>query len=248
MIIDVMQHMKNKINSGEWSIKNEPFRWTASENTTPQYIDIEFIEPIMLDEIDFDYIANSSPLIKLYYSYDMVSFTELNYMSYVITDHSNLGEYSDVVIRYENRLIDIRSIYIYNKEQKVLVVYSENGKDIDNYAINDIILLKEFLINQIDDSKIRTKYEFSFINTYSNENRRLYDKCIKGLRIKFDNITLPFILSKFEVYSNVKIDSIQQSLSLINDNFFKSKYFYEFPFLPSITKSFFDMLEDVKID
>lgn len=241
MIIDVLQNIKIKIDGEKhFTIYDTTFS-KQIDKVENNIIDFEFYEPVLFKNLQYDFTANTSPIIKLYYTYDMVNFVEFNYISYTIVDEQTIPfDIVEKIKLYEGRLLSLVPINSNGVIKYTCFIYDENLK-VDLLYYDDFDILRDFILQQYETRQsinIQYVYEFKETNLYSNT--------IKGIRIELVNLSLPFKFNYCKVNAEVTLTEFEQSLSLLTDSYYLPKYFQENTFIPSITKTFFELLEEYK--
>ena len=109
----------------------------------------------------------------------------------------------------------------------------------------DMMLMKDFIEGErITPSKLSMKYKFTYTDRYLNTEKYFIDKKNKAIKIVFENVTTPFTLNTLNIYANVSIDVVDNTMNYISSALFQPKYFQDYTFLPSMVNSYFDMLTE----
>jgi hypothetical protein len=135
--------------------------------------------------------------------------------------------------------------------QKVYALYDPTIQKVLDTPVGDMLIVKEFIESEKlagTSDLIKWKYEFVYMDTNTNTEKYIINTLpIRSIRIVCERIgllTVPFTLTNLVMNAEVVIESVRPSLPLMTETMFMPKYFVDYPFIPSITKSFFEMWSD----
>lgn len=206
----------------------------ASSNTAT--IVVNFDQPLSFKSLDFDYTNDTAPLVNVYYTLDGTVWEFFNYYTYTISNFQLLLNDVDkeVLSKFENMLIKTTMI-------DGVRYYSIQDAVVANY---EYIILKSYLDSAIlngDEQYIKPTLVFE------DEDGYLYnDFYIRGIKIVFSNLeigVIPFSMNALSILSEAEVEVPNTYISMFKDNLFRPSYFKEFDFIPSIAKTFMEMLE-----
>lgn len=252
-IIDVVWNQKNKITVSHYTeasqkikdnmsidinkhftLFNEPLIWTI-DSPSNEYLQIDFNENISFEDIQYDFTAEILPNIRCLYSYDGNNWNDFSYISYTVPT-SITGTTYDILHSCEGKIIKIcgdKSYFIYDPITKKIDIIENGYSTIKLYLDN-------FYNNTYPSVDVTNVYRYK---DKLNQNLSIYD----NLRFRYMKLVLTgtssFVMNELLIYAKVSVnlESISD-INIFNDNFFKPKYFEDYDFIPSITKSFFEML------
>jgi len=211
---------------------SENFKWTSEAIPNLPYIIVEYMEGMNIKNITWDFTAATTPKVKLFYSYDAATFNEFEYFSYSLTTtvHPTL---SDELKEFEGNII--KSVVMNGVETLILFDKNSNKVSVKN---TDLSLLKDLIKA---DRSVGTYLNWKYVFDYGDNQTALYS--LSPSVVKMELIaTTPFVMNKFEIFAELSISDIEIDLDLLSNNYFQPKYFEEYSFIPSMTKTFFTML------
>jgi hypothetical protein len=210
-------------------------------NNTTQYLQVSFVENVSIKNITYDITADTSPIVRLYYSFDDFFFQEFKYITYTVVGNVS----SDIVNQYQGQILKVETI----KTPHLHTIYSlynpTTGTAIAT-PLGDMDVVRTYVENeraQGTKDKIKWNYVFTFINNGTlNEEYLHTDLKVKSIRIECSEFEVPFVMSYFNIDVELAIENQPTDLSMLNETFFAPKYFNDYPLIPSISKTFLEML------
>jgi len=132
---------------------------------------------------------------------------------------------------------------------RVYIIYEKNSKKIVDISSDNLELLKRYLeevINSGVTDVVVPRYQFSYYDKYLESTVYLFDKRISSIKLDFTNFVITedvsFTLNSLHIYAESYISDLAIEVDELSDNYFQPKYFYDYPFIPSIAKTFLEML------
>jgi hypothetical protein len=180
--------------------------------------------------------------VKTFYTFVPTSDIQVGY-DYVFYDgDGNIISINgtEVLSLFEN----LNGIYIMNK---VYVLYDSNKKMVP-ISYEDLHSLRTFIEGErlINTGKVVLKYEYEYLDLMTNTAKYLFDKEVISIRLVFEGQTItptvPFTLNLLDLYGEIVLKELPITIKDIPDNYTQPRYFSEFEFIPSIIKSFTEML------
>jgi hypothetical protein len=267
MIIDATSTIKNilytsnnfdicptKVRVAEYSFTTEDMIFQISKDTVKEcYITIDFTRNVNFKSLDCKFTSDTVPYVKCYYSFDNNIFDEFPYITYeLIGIVPNEQDYL-ILKKYVGSILHVKKL---NKGHRHYSLFNTSTGKLEVIPMKD----NDSLVNHLDDAIINTEspINIKYIWTYQNASHEtvyLYNKEIRFFKAVFTKFNassiVPFKIYSFSVYADQTIDSVKlNDISMLNNNFFKQKYFETYDFVPTLAKSFFEMLSysDKEID
>jgi hypothetical protein len=198
--------------------------------------------------------------IQVFIPQTVKDFKEVN------IEYTHLGDSTDVILDGVN---DISEVYEYShdgfnwyelpyktyedKYYKVVTLDNNSStikKYYYSYKFEDLMYIEKCQVayeDELDPNFLsKSRYLFKYNNTYIYNN---FTFCyfrfrLNNLLVRQGEVSIPFNLTKFELYADEKIDTIEEPLlSLTAERYFKQSYFDDNNFIPETSTLFFKLLE-----
>lgn len=225
----------------------------AQPLTNTCQITVEFPYPILFKNLNFDYTTNSSPFITKEFTLDRNLWEEFYFFTYTITNLSttNLTNKGRELVKYlENKIVKVLKIPLDNEVKNYYIFTDQLTKDIEQLTPEEYQIISDFLDGIIiskSDAIINLKYIYYYEDANQNIVYLYENFYILGVRVSLTNLVLsplyPFTLKTFSITTDINLELEKHHLNIFYKNLFIPKYFEEYDFIPSITKTYFDMLE-----
>jgi hypothetical protein len=231
------------------------------------WITVDITETCKVNELIYDVTASTTPYVKCFYSYEGKIWEEFPYFNYRVVNTSSLTTAeADVLNQFRNTVfkkIQSSTTSFTAKDDRGVVTQTYVPKQNYLYIAYDpisktTIPLKEFeyetlakafnqLFVDMDRSVIDFIYTYKYLNPTTNEIHYIYeDLYVRHLRLEFSQYltdVVPFSLNKLSFLTPLEISVDRTVVSCFSDMMYKPKYFEDNTFLPSLTKTFLEMLE-----
>lgn len=251
-MINIINDMKIKIignngthnRSNDFHISNEPllYNWNyiPANNDINDSITIELSNNSIIKYINYDITTNTLPNQIWEYSHDGIQFNEFPFFSYIINQNSqeylNLTQLEkDTLEQFQNKTIKL----IQTNNTKLFLHY--------DLTANKIITVNTTLNNILN--QYNNTYAKSYIFSYNESDiiKFVYQtNPIKFIKLNFNNLNITqesFQIKNLEILTEPILNYQEFKPSIYTTNLFKQKIFDEHKFIPSITKTFLQIME-----
>lgn len=216
---------------------------------------LEFPSVINFKELNYNITSYTSPVTNIFYSLDGVNWELTNYYKITVLDDTFID---DNIVTDSGTL---KSLFRkYSLFDSYIWIEKSNKMGESIYIINfydkDMI---SFSISNMEDYWLLLNYFNQYFNTTNvhsivltpiflkNESPIYQDKHIKFIKISLSGISIntenPLKLVTLSAMAEANIEYLAENISLLIKNMFRQSFFEDEQFLPSITKTFLEMLE-----